>query len=191
MLNTLEGKNNIFFADVRAEKLFREAEDDFFYFNKSQEAIEKIEKALTYTPHMLKALMMRANIALLEGNIELALEFYQKAYSFAPDNAKVLAGLANIYEINNQNDEALDYIEKALNSLNSKYSPLNKALIDLKLTILIKQRRYSVAKKLMNEVRPLLSIDDFNDIQMNNSSIIKQKLELQKKLKQTKLKIVK
>ena len=135
---------------------------------------------------MLKALMMRANIALLEGNIELALEFYQKAYSFAPDNTKVLAGLANIYEINNQNDEALDYIEKALNSLNSKYSPLNKALIDLKLTILIKQRRYSVAKKLMNEVRPLLSIDDFNDIQMNNSSIIKQKLELQKKLKQTK-----
>ena len=72
MLNTIGDKKK-FVTDVRAERLFREAEDDFFYFNKIEAAITKIEKALEYTPNMLKAIIMRANIAFLEGNFEHAI----------------------------------------------------------------------------------------------------------------------
>ncbi len=191
MLNIIEGKKNIFVADVRAEKLFREAEDEFFYFNNLECAAEKIEKALTFVPKMLKALMMRANIFLLEGNFDGALTYYQLAYEVAPNNPKVLAALANTYEINEENEKALHYVEKALSALNSQYSPLNKALIDLKITILIKQKKYLEAQVLIKQAKSLLTMDDYRTIYMNNISVLKQKLELQRKIKENHLKLVK
>ena len=191
MLNIIEGKKNIFVADVRAEKLFREAEDDFFYFNNFDAAIEKIEKALTFVPKMLKALMMRANIYLLDGNFDDAMKYYELAQEVAPNNPNVLAALANIYELNSQNEKALIYVDKALNALHSKYNPLNKALIDLKITILIKQKKYLQAQLIINQSKSFLSLEDYRDIYVNNNSILKQKLELQRKIKQNNLKLIK
>lgn len=191
MINSIERNGNIFITDVRAERLFREAEDDFFYFNKIDSAIEKIEKALVFSPGMIKALLMRANIAVIEGNIDLALEFYKRAEGFAPQNVKVLAGLANIYEMNNENTKAFEYIEKALNIGVSQYSPLNKALLDLKFTVLIKQKKYLEAQKIINKSRYVLSEEDFRELQSNNLSVLKQKLLLKKKLEKTNLKVIK
>lgn len=191
MLNITEGKKYKIIADVRAERLFREAEDDFFYFNKINEAIEKLEKALNFAPRMIKALLMRANISLIEGNLEEAFNFYLKAEIYAPQNVKILSGIANLYEMQNQNEKALEYIEKAFEVGVSKYSPLNKALVDLKLSILIKQKKYLEAQKIINKAKSFLVKEDFAEIQANNLSILKQKLSLQKKLQQTNLKVVK
>lgn len=191
MLNTLEGKNCINIADVRAERLFREAEDDFFYFNNIASAIEKLENALMYLPNMLKALMLRANIAFLEGDFDLALVYYKRAESFVPNNAKVLAGLANIYEITNQNDIAYEYIEKAMSCGCFRYSGLSKALVDLKFAVLIKLKRYSEAKKVLDASRSFLTIEDYSELQKNNLLILKQKLALQKKIEKINLKVVK
>lgn len=191
MLNTIQGKSNIFVTDLRSERLFREAEDDFFYFNKFEEALEKIERALEFSPNMIKALLMRANIALMSGEIELALEFYKRAEVLAPNNIKVLAGIANIYELNNQNDLACEYIEKAMGLGIDKFNPLNKALIDLKFNILLKQKKYTEAKKMLNESKYILIQEDYMALQADNLSVLKQKLLLQKKLKQTRLKVIK
>lgn len=190
MLNTIGDKKK-FVTDVRAERLFREAEDDFFYFNKIEAAITKIEKALEYTPNMLKAIIMRANIAFLEGNFEQALDFYQKAESLAPQNTKALSGLANVYEVCNNNTKSLEYINKALCILTSDSAQLKKALIDLKSTVLVKLGKYSEAKRLIDESRYAFSDDDFHDLQINNLSTINHKLELREKLKRIKLKLVK
>ena len=191
MLNTFEGKNSILVSDVRAERLFREAEDDFFYFNKIEDATDKLQRALKYAPSMIKALLMRANIALIEGDVELALAFYHQAECFAPENAKVLAGLANIYEILDENDVAYEYIQKALFNLSSNDCQLKKALVDLEFTILIKQKKYSMAQKILDDAKFLFEEEDYKVFQANNISVLKQKLEVQKRLKQTKLRLVK
>ena len=190
MINNIGEKKNIFIADIRAEKLFREAEDDFFYFNDIKSATQKIEKALILVPTMLKALMMKANISLLEGDFSLALHYYQEAKNVAPNNAKVLAALANMYEINEENEKALEYIERALILITTN-TPLYKALIDLKITILIKLKKYLLAQKFINQSKSVLSIEDYKDIYVNNNHLIKQKLKLQKKIKENHLKLVK
>ncbi len=191
MLNTFEGKTNILVSDVRAERLFREAEDDFFYFNKIDDAVKKLEKALKYAPSMIKGLLMRANIAIIDGDVELALAFYHQAEKFAPQSAKVLAGLANIYEILGENDEAYMYIQKALANLNSNDCQLRKALVDLEFEILIKQKKYALAQKVLDDARYVFDEKDYRLLQANNFAVLKQKIELQKRLKQTKLRLVK
>lgn len=191
MLNTTLEKNRKFIVDIRAEKLFREAEDDFFYFGKINDAIEKLEKALMFSPQMIKALLMRANIDVIEGALESALGFYLLAETYSPDNVKVLAGLANIYEMKGQNDKALEYIEKAFDVGFSKFSPLNKVLIDLKFTVLVKQKKYLEAQRIIEKSKYVLSENDFREIQLSNLSILKQKISLQKRLEKTNLKLVK
>lgn len=190
MLNTIAEKRK-YISDVRAERLFREAEDDFFYFDKIAEATLKINKALEFSPEMLKALIMRANIAFIEGNFEQATQFYKKAETVDPNNIKALAGLANVYEVCNRNDESLKYIEKAMSNLKSENSLIKKGLLELKINLLIKLGQYVEAKKILEKSRYSLNEEDFIALCGNNLATINHKLELRQKLKSVKLELVK
>lgn len=190
MLNIV-GHKKKFISDVRAEKLFREAEDDFFYLNDIESAISKIEKALEFAPNVLKIILMRANMALIEGELEKALEFYKRAELIAPKNEKVLAALANIYEICSDYDKSLEYIDRALANLNLKFSPLRTALIDLKSNIYMKQKKYSEASKVIDVAKYSMITPDFRELSASNIAAIKRKLEIQKKIKNVGLYLVK
>jgi len=191
MINSSGEQNLKYISDVRAERLFRAAEDDFFYLKDVKEALNKLTKALEYAPCMLKAILMLANICVLEGNLDSALENYKRAEKISPDNMKILAGLANTYEMLNENEKACFYVSKALNADNSKFTPLIKSLVELKTVILMKLNRYEEAKHLIDNARYSLSVQELRELQANTSSRIEHKLKLAEKLKQHKMQLVK
>ena len=84
-----------------------------------------------------------------------------------------------------------EYIEKAMSCGCVRYSGLSKALVDLKFAVLIKLKRYSEAKKVLDASRSFLTIEDYSELQKNNLLILKQKLALQKKIEKINLKVVK
>lgn len=181
----------MFVADVRSERLFREAEDDFFYFKNTESAVNKIKQALTYAPCMLKAILMLANIFVLEGNLTQALELYKKAETLSMDNIKVLAGLANIYEMLNENDKACEYCVRALNSIKDISSPLKMALIELESIVLMKMNKYDDAKRLIDDSGYLLSSNELVRLQAGTVQFMKYKQELDERMKKHNIKVVK
>lgn len=146
MINSSEIKNTSFILDVRAERLFRSAEDELYYFDNPSAAKTKIMEALNYSPYMVKAIVMLANIYILEGNLNLALNLYKQAEKIIPNAVKILAGLANIYEMQGDNIKAFDYIVKALMLTKCHNSSFFVSMVELKSTILIKLNKYEEIK---------------------------------------------
>ncbi len=183
-------QKNIVISDLRSERLYREAEDELFYFHNIESAEEKIELALSYFPYFIKARVMNANIKILKGEYEKAIDIYLAAEKIAPANVNVLAGLANLYEITDDIILADKYVNKALNC-SFVSGELRKSLIELKITILIKMKKYTEAKSLIDSAKYELNAEELKEIQSKNLFIIKRKLQLQKKLNRLNLKLVK
>ena len=66
-------KNKI--INIKSEVLFREAEDDLFYFNKINSAFKQLKTALELTPYHYKSIVMYADICFMKGYIKKALKF--------------------------------------------------------------------------------------------------------------------
>ena len=106
--------------DIRSEVLFREAEDDFYYFSNINSALKKLKKAIFLTPNHTKSLVLCADIYFVKGNIKKALDLYKKADLLTVNNVRIIAAIANChYSLKNYN-EALKYTKTAI-----KYITLN------------------------------------------------------------------
>lgn len=182
-------KNGVF--DLRTERLYREAEDDLFYFGAFKPACEKIEEALKYSPMCVKALIMRANIAFLNGDFNKVKECYLKALSVDSSDVRILAGLANIYEILEENDLACAYVDEALMYNENMSILLKKDLIELKASILFKQKKYIQAEKLLKESKYYLNLSALWALQAGNLPAVRQKADRVKKIHSSELRLVK
>lgn len=183
-------QKNIVISDLRSERLYREAEDELFYFDNIESAEEKIELALSYFPYFIKARVMNANIKILKGEYEKAIDIYLAAEKIAPANVNVLAGLANLYEITDNLLLANKYVNKSL-SCGFINAELRKNLIELKISILIRMKKYKEAKSLIDSAKYELNSEELKELQAKNLSVIKNKLQLHKKLNKLNLKLVK
>ncbi len=189
MINSSEIKNTGFISDVRAERLFRSAEDDLYYLDNPSAAKMKIMDALNYSPQMVKAIVMLANIYILEGNLDHALNLYVRAEKILPHDDKILAGLANIYELQGNNIKAFDYIIKALMSTTCRNSSFFVSMLELKSTILIKLNKYEEIKKLVRETKYYLP-EALKVLQSDSFEAFRRKQELKKKMRQQPMKLV-
>lgn len=184
-------KKNLYnIRDIRSEKLFREAEDELYYFDNIQSAKEKIQIALSYNQTFSKALTMAGDIEFLNNNLKAALQYYLKAEKTNPNNVRILANLANLYEILNNTELATKYTNFALAQeiINPE---IKKQLIEIKYSLLIKQKKYKEAQKLFDTAKHTLTSDKLRELQAENLFIIKRKLQIQQKIKQMNLKLVK
>ena len=193
MINTII--NNKVICDdnvinINTEKLYREAEDFFFYFHKEKRAVKKLNEALKLTPAHTKCLKLRGDIYYSLGKIQNALDDYATAAALKPDDAVLLASLASLNEISGNYKVALAFCDEALKKLNTCSNLLYSQLFELKINILIKLQRYSEAESCLNYIKRRFSPDTLYNFSSNHFDYLKKKLELKEKINNLSLKIV-
>ncbi len=181
--------NNI--TDLRAEKLYREAEDDFRHFSKPCEALEKLDRAIKYSPGFAKGLRFKGDILLLSGKFKEALDLYKTAENLSGENPQICTCIANSYLMLEEYTKAMVYVEKGLNCEKKPFGGTYKALFDLKTTILINQQKYEEAEKTLENARYNLYTSELDELRGKKLSLIKQKKEMLNKIKRSYLKIIK
>lgn len=176
--------------NIKSELLCREAEDDFFYFNKINDAYKKLIKAIELTPFHLKSLILLADISFIKGFTKKALDLYLKAENISTYNAKIPASIANCYYVLGNFDKSLKYCEKAISMLNNENFMLFSQIFEIKINILIQEKKYKQAYIEFIKSQNLLDNSYLKTIHNINYEILNEKITLHKKIRHSKLKIV-
>lgn len=182
--------NNKKVINLKSELLFREAEDDFFYFNKINSALKKLEAAIKLTPSHFKSLMLCADICFMKGNIKKALMLYKSILENGYETSRCFAALANCFFVLKDFEEALKWLDKAVSSLKSDESALLSQLLEIKINILVEMKQYKQAYIVFIQAQNLMDTISLRKIYSSDYDLINEKIKLQKKLKQSRLKIV-
>ena len=182
--------NNSKVVNLKSEKLFREAEDDFYYFNNINSALKKLKEALLLTPYHFKSLTLSADICFIKGKIKYALELYLKALNNNNDCVRTNGAIANCYYSLKQFDLALSFAQKALDKIDWENYQLYYQIIEIKINSLVELKEYKSAYITFIQSQNILDRVTLNNIFNSNFDIINEKLKLQKKIKHSGLKIV-
>lgn len=179
--------NNKNVINLKSEVLFREAEDDFFYFNKINSALKKLELAIKFTPSHTKSLVLCADIYFMKGQIKKALATYQSVLAKTP---RIIASLANCYYALKNFNEAVLYVDKAIELLKTDDFSLYSQLIEIKINSLVEMKKYKQAYITFIQSQNVIDSVSLKHLYSSNYELINEKLKLQKKLRQSRLKIV-
>ena len=174
--------NRLKVINIKSETLFREAEDDFYYFNNVNSALKKLKEALKLTPYHKKSLILAGDIYFIKGQLKKALKLYINAYKINSDETKIQASICNCYYALKDYDNALKYCNKALKESEYENTLLYSQLTEIKINILIELKQYNSAYKIFTSWQTAEKNTNFE--------FIKEKIELQNKLKHSRLKIV-
>ena len=193
MLNSIINSKVIYddnVININTEKLYREAEDCFFYFNRYKKAIEKLNEAIELTPAHTKCLKLRGDIHYSLGNTKKALEDYTSAAALKPNDAVLLASISSLYEILGKYELALAFCEDAMSKLNIHNNHIFSQLCELKISILISMQRYAEAESCLDFTKKRFSPEELYGLGTHQYSFLKKKLELIEKINNLSLKIV-
>lgn len=190
MQNIIDKSITYKIVNIKSEILFREAEDDFFYFFHPNKAMKKLKEAIELTPYHFKSLMLYADICFVKGFIKKALELYKRAYEISPEDYKVLASLANCYNSMNDSSLSVFYCDEALKRFDNQNYSLYSQLAEIKISNLVKLKRYKDAYNTFIQSQEILESVSLRSIYTTDYDTINEKMELQKKLHFSGLKIV-
>lgn len=183
-------QNSSNIINIESERLFREAEDCFLYFNQIKKAINKLNKAIELSPYHYKSLVLKGDICFINGKIDEALDLYKTAEKSCPDNSKILGAIATCFESKGNFEKALNYCDKAFPFVNENNSQLYFSLYELKISILLKLKKYEHAKMLINNANNHLLFDDIKALKLNCQKTINKKLKIKNKLKHLNIKVI-
>ena len=186
MQNSVSNYINNKIININSELLFREAEDDFFYFNNLKRASEKLKKAIELTPCHIKSIILYADICFVKGNFKKALSLYVIANGQKPCDCRILASIANCYSSLRNFEEAIYYCDLALNCIESIDNAICSQLLELKITILTELKRYDEACTTFIYYKNRLK----SSLAISICSALNEKIKLQKKLQDSGLKVI-
>ena len=177
-------------SNVRTEKLFREAEDCFFFFKSPDAALDKLNEGLGLDPVHVKSLKLRADIKMSKRLFEEAFEDYSKAAALKPEDSNILLSVATCLKFKKEYKTALAFCEEAFRNLKSDVAALGIPLCDMKTSLLIKLKRYEDANCFVNNVKKSsrFNIDPASDF--SGGELLKKKMKLREKINRMNLKIV-
>lgn len=174
--------------NIETERLFREAEDDFYFFNKSKKVINKLTKALELSPCRIKVLKLLGDVYFANGKMEKCFDCYSQAAALKPENAVILASLASVCEAVGKFSTALDFTNLALKHLTIEDIRLFAPLTELKISLLVKLQMYNEAKKVLDFAKKRLSSEEVGSLA--TVSLLKKKLSLREKIDNLNIKVV-
>ncbi len=181
-------KNKV--INIKSEILFREAEDDFYYFNKLSSAYSKLEKAIALTPFHHKSIMLLADICFIKGFYKKSLSLYKELLNITPAVVKVYAGICNCLYVLNQHEESLNYCNKALSMVCNEDYMLYSQLMGIKFDLLLKLKKYEQAYSVYFKSKNDINGFNLKKFYEEDFESIKEKLKIRKKIKISGLKII-
>lgn len=177
-------------TNIKTERLYRLAEDEFFYFNKPKKAIKLLKEALIYTPCHTKSMKLIGDIFFATGKMNEAFDYYSQTAALRPNDCAVLSALASVCEVLANYQTALDFVNLALNNMNFENIKIYSSVCDLKISLLIRLQRYSDAKVFFENLKKKLSQDEFGKITISNYELLNKKLQLKEKIENLNIKVV-
>ena len=166
MMNLLSNNNDVKLRPVKkifnieAEKLVREASDNFIYFRDYEKTLEQLTRVLEIEPNHVKALILKGNIFFCIDKDNEALECFEKALSLDPFSAEAHGSKANTLDVLGKVKEAFDCCEKAFKNITVKDKDLLPSLYDQKIALLIKLKKYEDAKQTLKQCYRYLKTED-------------------------------
>jgi tetratricopeptide (TPR) repeat protein len=145
---------------IEAERIVREASDNFIYFRDYKTALRQVNKVLKIDSTHVKALILKGNILFCLDREDEALEFFEKALGLDPFSAEAYGSKSNTLDVLGKVKEALACCEKALKNVTAKDYELLPALYDHKIALLIKMKRYEEAGSALKESYRYLKTED-------------------------------
>ena len=182
--------NNKKIINIKSEVLFREAEDDFYYFGNLNSALKKLNMAITLTPTHIKSCILCADAYYIKGNYKKALENYKNALETTPKNTKVLGSIASCYFSLKEYHKAIKFINKALKAIKQDEFSLFEQLLELKINTYLELKEYEKAIEMYNEVKTIAERVSYKQIYASNFELLNEKLKKQQKVKKLGLKII-
>lgn len=146
--------------NIEAEKLVREASDNFVYFRDYDVALEQIDRVIEIEPDHVKALILKGNILFCTDKDAEAMEYFEKALGIDPYSAEAHESKANTLEVLGKVKEAYACCDKAFKNLTVKDKDLLPSLYDQKIALLIKLKRYEDAKLALKQCYKYLKTED-------------------------------
>lgn len=146
--------------NLKVEKLFREANDNFVYYRDYDTALNQISEALLIDSSHIKALILKGDILFCIDKDKEALEYFDKAININPFSAEAYGLKASTLDVLGRQKEALQYCEKAFEMIMFKDKHLLPSLYDQKIAILIRMKQYEKAKKELKKCIKTLSKQD-------------------------------
>jgi tetratricopeptide (TPR) repeat protein len=139
-----------------AERHLKTAGDLFIYHSDYHGALALVEKAIALDPTDTRALVLYGDILFcLNRDIE-ALQALNKAISLNPTLAEAYISKAGVLEVMGKYREALQCCKLALTHIDHKKQYLLFSLLDQKLILLIRLKRYREAQQVLdNSIRYL------------------------------------
>ena len=158
--NNIEQRINKKIYYIKAEKLIREATDNFIYFKDYEMAIEQVNEVLQVDPTNTKAFILKGSIFFCIEELNDAYECFEKALEIDPFSAEALSLKANILDIKGYPKDALAFCKKAFKNLRKRDKELLTLLYDQKISILIKLKKYEEARQTLKESYKYLGEED-------------------------------
>lgn len=186
MQNTVSNYINHNVINIKSEVLFREAEDDLYYFNNLRKAELKLKQAIEYTPSHIKSIILYADIYFLKGNFKKAVSLYLTANNLKQYDFKIIASIANCYNALRNYYESLKYCNDALSVVKNDNFALYTQVIELKINNLIALGKYEDANRTFLQSRELLRQNLISSIYDS----LNEKIKIHQKLSFSGLKIV-
>jgi len=146
--------------NIEAEKLVREASDNFIYFRDYETTLKQLTRVLEIEPDHVKALILKGNIFFCIDRDNEALECFEKALNLDPFSAEAHGSKANTLDVLGKVKEAFACCEKAFKNLTVKDKDLLPSLYDQKIALLIKLKRYEDAKLTLKQCYKYLKTED-------------------------------
>lgn len=166
MINTVNNISNIKDKEIkkiynlRAEKLVREASDNFIYYRDYETALEQVNEALSIETNHIKALILKGDILFCIDKDKEALEYFDKAINANPYSAEAYGSKAGTLDVLGHQKEALHCCEKALENITHKDKDLLPSLYDQKIAILVRMRKFEEARDSLKKCVKKLSEED-------------------------------
>ncbi len=176
--------------NINSERMYRQAEDDFFYFFQTKKAEKKLKAVLKFDPCHIKSMKLLGDVYFTDGKTDKAFEYYSRAAALKPEDAKILANLASVNEISGRYEIALQFTETAFKNLKINDTILFSELSALKINLLIKLQKYSDAQKFLENTNRRLSYQDNGKYTSIGYDILKKKIKLKEKIKRLNIQVV-
>lgn len=176
--------------NIDTERYFREAEDYFFYFDRTDKAISLLKKAIKLTPYHVKSLKFLGDIYFATGKMKKAFDYYSQAAALKPCDSTVMSAMAAVCDALNDFKNALAFLDLAFEYLTIEDMRLFAQFCDLKFSLLVKMQKYSEAKKFLDTVNKRLPMEETGLVTSVNRDILKKKLSLKERMENLNIKVV-
>ncbi len=158
--NDINKRPNKKIFHLEAERLVREASDNFIYFRDYETTLEQLNRVLEIEPNHVKALILKGNIYFCIDKDYEAMECFEKALNLDPFSAEAHGSKANTLDVLGKVKEAFACCEKAFKNLTVKDKELLPSLYDQKIALLIKLKKYEDAKLTLKQCYKYLKTED-------------------------------